>query len=674
MNRDTLTLAKHGLVTPRYLDMALEARNADERLLHSIVAQRRMPEFGVRPQLIEHLLSQFSLMDSNNFVHHCGGGEREGRVFSNLVSARHRFMTHGIGRSGDITADQPKAAGSSLMSRLANVMVTDALRVAGWTRSLQKAIVVPMCTGMSLALVLRGVFQHYKRPATAKFVVWPRIDQKTCVKCIAVAGFEVAMVPLRRAPPPKHPSKQRHHDASRHGGGGVLPDDKRQQQQGHHAGGGEEPPVAEHSAAYAEEEEGRGGIFLQSHPDDVRAAIARVGGPDYVVCVMTTTSCFAPRLPDDVLSMGRVCHEHGLPHVVNNAYGVQSPIIMSRIDAAAATAPVDDNKHSSRRRRPAAGAASAEGQTTVETVEGRSSPPLAPPRHHGSVNSAPQSRVDAVVQSGDKNFLVPVGGAVIAGPADTIDAIAALYAGRASATPSMDLFITLLEMGRIGWLLCLSERIARLGQMKAFLQEFASARGEALWCDPRNEISMAVTLRRYHPSHHKGARSSISSTAVSSSSSSSVALIAGQAGRYEELGARLFAIGVTGPRVVLIASSRRAEIPRRKATRLGGMTFATFGAHADDYCCFVDSPRCGKKGTRTPTLVGGEDPANDGAAADTIRVAATEEEEEEDVVPPALLVVACGIGMTEVELTALKKKLCDAYPVTKDPPSKHVVV
>jgi len=38
---------------------------------------------------------------------------------------------HGIGRSGNITDVQPKAAGSSIMMKLTNCMVTDIIRQAG---------------------------------------------------------------------------------------------------------------------------------------------------------------------------------------------------------------------------------------------------------------------------------------------------------------------------------------------------------------------------------------------------------------------------------------------------------------------------------------------------------------------------------------------------------------
>ena len=40
-------------------------------------------------------------------------------------------LGHGIGRSGDIAAIQPKAAGSSIMMKLTNAMALDALRMTG---------------------------------------------------------------------------------------------------------------------------------------------------------------------------------------------------------------------------------------------------------------------------------------------------------------------------------------------------------------------------------------------------------------------------------------------------------------------------------------------------------------------------------------------------------------
>ena len=48
------------------------------------------------------------MMDSNNFLDNIGVGEREARVACPLVQRRHYNMAHGVGRSGDIAAVQPK--------------------------------------------------------------------------------------------------------------------------------------------------------------------------------------------------------------------------------------------------------------------------------------------------------------------------------------------------------------------------------------------------------------------------------------------------------------------------------------------------------------------------------------------------------------------------------------
>ncbi len=52
---------------------------------------------------------EVALMDSNNFVDNVGVGEREARVACELVARRHFRLAHGIGRSGDVAAEQPKA-------------------------------------------------------------------------------------------------------------------------------------------------------------------------------------------------------------------------------------------------------------------------------------------------------------------------------------------------------------------------------------------------------------------------------------------------------------------------------------------------------------------------------------------------------------------------------------
>lgn len=53
------------------------------------ILQRKIPEEGWSDSMIEMLLSELSLMDSNNFSGNVGVGEREGRIHSSLVRRRH---------------------------------------------------------------------------------------------------------------------------------------------------------------------------------------------------------------------------------------------------------------------------------------------------------------------------------------------------------------------------------------------------------------------------------------------------------------------------------------------------------------------------------------------------------------------------------------------------------
>ena len=147
-------------------------------------------------------------MDSNNFTGNCGVGEREGRIYSSLVAQRHYGFAHGIGRSGDLVEVQPKAAGSSIVNKLTNSLILDVLKLSGKLRAylkhfkqiklidftkfiglsfIKKAFLVPMATGMSLSLCM--MTYRILKP-NAKYVLMPRIDQKSCIKSIVLSGFQ----------------------------------------------------------------------------------------------------------------------------------------------------------------------------------------------------------------------------------------------------------------------------------------------------------------------------------------------------------------------------------------------------------------------------------------------------------------------------------------------------
>ena len=93
--------------------------------------QKKWPEDGWDDATIELFLADLAQMDSNNFPANCGVGEREARFACSLVARRHYRMGHGIGRSGDIGEVQPKAVGSSLLIKLANGLLLDAIRLMG---------------------------------------------------------------------------------------------------------------------------------------------------------------------------------------------------------------------------------------------------------------------------------------------------------------------------------------------------------------------------------------------------------------------------------------------------------------------------------------------------------------------------------------------------------------
>ena len=153
MNDEALKYAER-LVPHSYIDLARQARRSHEQQIRHIVEHRKLPEQPLDERLIEQWLNEMAQMDSNNFDGNIGVGEREGRVFSSLVARRHSALSHGIGRSGDLNAIQPKAAGSSLLNKLTNELVLDAVHHLG-LRTIQHALLIPMATGRRI-LVSEG--------------------------------------------------------------------------------------------------------------------------------------------------------------------------------------------------------------------------------------------------------------------------------------------------------------------------------------------------------------------------------------------------------------------------------------------------------------------------------------------------------------------------------------
>lgn len=95
----------------------------------------------------------------------------------------------------------------------------------------------------------------------------------------------------------------------------------------------------------------------------------------------------------------------------------------------------------------------------------------------------------------DKNFLVPVGGAVVLGQQPLIKSLASLYPGRASIAPILDLFITLLQMGKTTLTQLLTTRKELFQYSLTQFNTFSSQINEqVLDTHQTNRISIALTL------------------------------------------------------------------------------------------------------------------------------------------------------------------------------------
>eukprot|EP00771_Trimastix_marina_P002307 gnl/Trimastix_PCT/3430.p1 GENE.gnl/Trimastix_PCT/3430~~gnl/Trimastix_PCT/3430.p1 ORF type:complete len:492 (+),score=91.86 gnl/Trimastix_PCT/3430:157-1632(+) len=447
MNEQLIQLSEP-FIGSRYASRALQSRKKRENLIRSLLAQRRLPDKGWKDGTIEAFLSELSMMDSNNSDDNVGSGEREGRVFNDIVAKRHFYLSHGIGRSGDLCALQPKAVGSSLLYQLTNCLVLDLIKRMG-VRSARRALVMPLATGMTLHMVLMHL--RTLRPH-ADCVLWPRMDQKTCLKCILSAGLRAVVVP------------------------NVIEGDE-----------------------------------VRTDMQALRHALEE-NGADRVLCVLTTTSCFAPRTPDRVVQVAELCKNAGVPHIVNNAYGIQADRCLNLIETATR-----------------------------------------------------RGRLDAFIMSTDKNFMVPVGGGIVASSdAQFIEAISQSYPGRASVAPILDVLITLLSMGFAGYRELVQSRVEVMAYMRAELQRIAAQFGERVLETPNNPIAMGMTL--------------------------------GQLGSVDpvRVGAALYAKCVTGPRVVTESLYKA----------IGPHEFTCYGAHVTPYpACPYLSCACAIGMTRSEVQV-----------------------------------------------------------------------
>ncbi|KAF7233751.1 hypothetical protein EG68_10546 [Paragonimus skrjabini miyazakii] len=517
LDDDTLQLTE-SYISVAYVNRSRERLSRVRTKFMNILKTGNLPEYGFSESDIEALFLQLGTLDSNNWDHSVGVGEREGRVLLDLVRRRHFGLTHGIGRSGDIAAIQPKAPGSSLINRLTNQLVLDWLRKSG-APSTAACFVVPMATGMTLTLCLLTLKQ--RRPTGARFVIWPRIDQKSCFKCILAAGLiPVPVNPREGSDDPKRAVECQHQ---------LGCDLKRFRQ------------ALTRPAAY----------LLKHWPEaaqrqGITSTDADKHGPESVVCALTTTLCFSPRVPDRLFAITRACMDYGVAHLVNNAYGVQSSRCMRMIESAGQLVMkkqpdlVINGTDLGRQ-------CSVDDEDVVLAETGETSIAVQP------------STIDLLyVQSTDKNLMVPVGGAIVAGfTTNLVNAVAKSYPGRASATPSVDVLATLLHLGVHGWRELLKTRETCFQRLHSGLRQLADRHGLNVLATPDNPISLAVDLNPL--------------ISVSSPNTTTSGRIAWH--RLTRLGAQLFTQGCSGVRVVLPATAGTVE-------QLGDYTFPGFGSHS----------------------------------------------------------------------------------------------
>jgi O-phospho-L-seryl-tRNASec:L-selenocysteinyl-tRNA synthase len=268
--------ALDNVIRGTFVKQGIQNRQTRQRIFETLLTNKRLPQTGLSDQVIKFIVNELSNLDSNNFLSNVGVGEREGRVYSSIVSDRNFNLSHGIGRSGNITEEQPKAAGSSALYKLTTSLVYHALQIAGLNHKII-CLVFPLATGMTLSLCMNSLKCHN---SAAKYVIWSRIDQKSCFKSILAAGLIPLIVDT------------------------ILVDDE-----------------------------------LITDLDSIKSLLVLYQGE--VLCVLSTTSCFAPRQPDLVDQIAVMCSEHNVGHLINNAYGVQCKLIAKLLNRAMVKGRVD---------------------------------------------------------------------------------------------------------------------------------------------------------------------------------------------------------------------------------------------------------------------------------------------------------------------------------------------
>ncbi|SPJ11263.1 O-phosphoseryl-tRNA(Sec) selenium transferase, putative [Plasmodium sp. DRC-Itaito] len=250
-------------------------------------------------------------------------------------------------------------------------------------KSCEDVYILPYATGMCLSTCLLYLKQIREH---SQYVIISRIDHKTCYKCITFCNLKYLVVDM----------------------------------------------------IYKNEE-------LYTDLEGIEKLLEEY--KEKICCVMSATSVYAPRNSDDIIKIAHICKKHNIPHLINNAFGLQCTYICKEI------------------------------QKCFES----------------------QGRVDFVVQSCDKNFLVPVnGGIIFSSNREQMKLLKKSYPGRTPVNAYLDLFITLLEMGKDKIMNLRKERVDNFNWLKEKIQSLCLKYNLELIKTSKNFISMAINLNHMY--------------------------------------------------------------------------------------------------------------------------------------------------------------------------------
>ena len=99
------------------------------------------------------------------------------------------------------------------------------------------------------------------------------------------------------------------------------------------------------------------------------------------------------------------------------------------------------------------------------------------------------------IQSTDKNLLVGVGGAIISSFNEKIaNDVAKSYPGRASSSQTLDVFMTLLSLGKSGYMKLVKQRKENFIYLREKMDTLSKKHNEKVLIIKNNQISLAMTL------------------------------------------------------------------------------------------------------------------------------------------------------------------------------------